>query len=427
MYFKNNHDFEVIVSHPHRQASIYQIPLAIQAQGIPVKFLTGLYYKPNQFPYALVKYLPSSRRETVTRQLEKRRLPELKPESVISLGGPWLEMIYRPWALWRLWWKTHDWLVGRWIESVPKSSNPVILHTFDYYVKRALFHAQQRGWIRVLEITLPLITDDLVGEEFRRLGWSNSYKQMPRVEKEKIIEEFRRADFLVAQSRLTVDDLIGLGIPRNRIILMPLGVDIDRFRPTITKFPKHPFRALFAGSLSIRKGLHLVLEAWKQLDLSGAELVLVGSMADRKVISGILERYSGYYRWLGFVDDTQLPGIYQSSDIFILPSFAEGSSNVLHEAMASGLPCIVTTNVGCTLRDGVDGFVIPVGDIDALKDRILQLYHSPELCRTMGAAARARAEQFTWQEYGRRLALAYQFILSGTQESVSKILDMTEL
>jgi glycosyltransferase involved in cell wall biosynthesis len=99
----------------------------------------------------------------------------------------------------------------------------------------------------------------------------------------------------------------------------------------------------------------------------------------------------------------------------------------MHEAMASGLPCIVSTNVGCTLRDGVEGFVIPVGDVEALKDRILRLYSDPKLCQTMGMVSRARAEHLTWQEYGRRLALMYRIIASGEQRSATGILNMTEL
>lgn len=56
-------EFEGIVSHPAKQGQIYQIPLAIQREGIPVKFLTGLYYKPEQFPYSFVKFLPPSKEE----------------------------------------------------------------------------------------------------------------------------------------------------------------------------------------------------------------------------------------------------------------------------------------------------------------------------------------------------------------------------
>lgn len=138
------------------------------------------------------------------------------------------------------------------------------------------------------------------------------------------------------------------------------------------------------------------------------------------------EKYRGAYNWLGFVD-AELPKVYRESDIFILPAIAEGAALVVHEAMASGLPCILSTNVGCAVRDGVEGFVIPVGDTEALKDRIERLYHDKQLRARMGKAARKRAEELTWEEYGRRLVLIYRMILGGNQALMSDIMDMTEL
>jgi glycosyltransferase involved in cell wall biosynthesis len=422
---KSNHLFEVIVSHPAKQGTVYQVPLAAQRHGIPVKFLTGLYYKPEQFPYSLVRFLPRDRRAAVLRQLEKRRLAELDPESIISIGGPWLEMICRPWALYWLWWKFHDWLTSRWIENFSSPSKQFVFHTFDGYVKRTMNASQLRGWIRILEVTLPLIVDDLVREEFRHLGCMEKYGQVSPIEKEDILEEYQAADYLVAQSRLTVNYLLELGIPPKRIILLPLGIDTNRFRPGPPQNAEQPFRVLFVGQLGIRKGLHHLLEAWKELDLPNAELVLAGSVARNQLGFELLERFKGNYRWLGFLD-VQLPKVYQDCDVFVLPSLAEGAALVMHEAMASGLPCVVTANVGCILRDGVEGFVIPVGDIEMLKDRIRRLYLDIELRQRMGVAARARAEQFSWQEYGRRLALMYRLIVSGERESTSTILDMTQ-
>jgi glycosyltransferase involved in cell wall biosynthesis len=369
------------------------------------------------------------------RQLEKRRLPELNPESVISLGGPWLEMRYRR-SLSADWDKKHDWLVNRWIETLAPSSKSAILHCFNGLTTDAMRAAKRRSWITVLEITLPVVVYDLVEAERQRLDFENggrfpkaaaeAEKKQREINKQ-IVSDYRAADYLIAQSWLTVDYLLRLGIPPQRIVLLPLGTDTSKFQSIIKQITSRPFRVLFVGSLGIRKGLHHLLEVWRQLDLPNAELILAGSIDKRQFGDQLLEKYKGIFRWLGFVAQEDLPKLYQDSDIFAFPSLAEGSTMVMHEAMASGLPCVITTNVGCTLRDGVEGFVIPVGDIDALKDRILQLYHSPELRRTMGAAARMRASQFTWEEYGRRLILAYQLIRSDVRKSASDILDMTKL
>jgi glycosyltransferase involved in cell wall biosynthesis len=417
---KGSQDFQVIISHPARQGNIYERPLTAQRHGIPVKLLTGLYYKPEQFPYSLVKYLPSSRRALLISQLEKRRLLELNPESVISLGGPWLEVAFRPFSLYETWWMSHDWLASLWIKRQSQFSGPTLLHCFDGAAKRTIHAARARGIITVLEITFPIVVADLFGKECMhqgvsaRIPWSGKWVN-------RILEEYRAADYLIAQSRVTVNHLLQLGIAAERIILLPLGVDTNRFRPVLSKDTCRPFRALFVGQLGIRKGLHHLLEAWKQLELPNAELILVGSVNKHQLGVELLKKYNGIYRWLGFVD-ARLPEIYQNSDIFVLPSLAEGGANAMHEAMASGLPCIVSTNVGCTLTDGVEGFVIQVGDVEALKDRIRCLYSNPLLRRRMARAARARAEQLNWQEYGRRLILAYNHILAGHQAVTTKIL-----
>ena len=64
---------------------------------------------------------------------------------------------------------------------------------------------------------------------------------------------------------------------------------------------------------------------------------------------------------------------------------------------------ITTENAGSVVRDGVEGFIIPIRDVAALKEKILTLYENPELCREMGVRARERAEQFTWEAYRARL------------------------
>ena len=115
----------VVVSHPARQANIYYRPRAAEQMGAEVMFLTGLYYRPDRFPYSIVRYLPTARRERVEIELEKRRLEGLSPENVISLLGPALEATLRPMGKLREWFAIHDWLASRWVsreKNIPKSS-----------------------------------------------------------------------------------------------------------------------------------------------------------------------------------------------------------------------------------------------------------------------------------------------------------------
>ena len=92
--------------------------------------------------------------------------------------------------------------------------------------------------------------------------------------------------------------------------------------------------------------------------------------------------------------------------MFVLPSLADGFGMVVPPVMASGLPVILTRNVGAAdiVTEGVDGFVVPIRDTEALKRRLLELYHDPEKVRRMSAAAVSKSRaQLSWDAYGDRL------------------------
>jgi glycosyltransferase involved in cell wall biosynthesis len=109
---------------------------------------------------------------------------------------------------------------------------------------------------------------------------------------------------------------------------------------------------------------------------------------------------------------------FAQSDVFVFPSLAEGSALVTYEAMAAGLPVITTPNSGSVVRDGIDGFVVPPRDVEALAERILLLYRGSETRRQMGARGRALvAERYTWRHYRARLCGIYEALLAGRDPS----------
>ena len=94
---------------------------------------------------------------------------------------------------------------------------------------------------------------------------------------------------------------------------------------------------------------------------------------------------------------------FQWADVFLLPSLCEGSATVTYEALGHGLPVICTPNTGSVVRDGMEGFIVPVRDAAAIAERIERLAIDVELRTQMAANAKARAAEFTVAEYGRRL------------------------
>ena len=101
--------------------------------------------------------------------------------------------------------------------------------------------------------------------------------------------------------------------------------------------------------------------------------------------------------------------------MFVLPSIVEGSAKTTYEAMAAGLPVVTTLNAGSVVRDGVDGFIVPIRDQDALKRRLLFLYENRDEARAMGEAARKRVREFSWETYESRLIDVYRELMGAGQ------------
>jgi glycosyltransferase involved in cell wall biosynthesis len=105
-------------------------------------------------------------------------------------------------------------------------------------------------------------------------------------------------------------------------------------------------------------------------------------------------------RFLGFKNQTELPPLYDLCDVFVLPSVREAWGLVINEAMNAARPVIASDRVGAAedlISDGVNGFVYPAGNIDALRDRLERVLGDPEKRAAMGAASLARINQWDYE------------------------------
>jgi glycosyltransferase involved in cell wall biosynthesis len=394
----------VFVSHPGKQGNVYQRPRAAEQAGCTVTFLTGLYYFPERFPYSFVKYLRSPFREKIQKELEKRRQEGLSPDNVVSLLGPMLETILRPRGLLREWGAIHDWMAGAWLRRRQLGAGPSIVHCFQDSALRTLQATRRNGVVRILEVTLPPVPQhecEAIAEGASR------FKQLQLRAAERLRRELEHAEWAVAQSAYSVRSIASLGFARDRILCIPLGVDTRVFKPQAARSESEPaFRALFVGTIGRRKGVHHLLRAWRQLQLRDAELVIVGDKETpeaRELLDGSGENV----RAVGNVSFERLLEEYHDADVLIHASLAEGGCNVVHEALACGLPCVVSANATSAVRDGVEGYVVPVANTRALGERIAELYASPDLRIRMSRAARQRAEDLSWEAYVERLGNVY--------------------
>lgn len=187
--------------------------------------------------------------------------------------------------------------------------------------------------------------------------------------------------------------------PRHVRLIPGSGVDCSRFVGRAAPAGGDgPLRVLLAARLLWDKGLAEYVEAARRLRAEGRpfRFLLAGdpdpgnpAAVPESVVAGWVEE--GVVEWLGHVDD--MPTLFSSVDMVVLPSYREGLPKGLIEAAACALPLVTTDVPGCreVVRDGEDGLLVPARDAGALADAIRRLADDPELARRLGQAARAKA------------------------------------
>ena len=215
----------------------------------------------------------------------------------------------------------------------------------------------------------------------------------------------RQVDACIATSEWGEQEAGALGIPKNRIHLIPNGLDTDRFCPA-TPREKSALReqlglgsgvvALFVGRICSQKNPLLLLKAWTETFArrDNCELVLLGDGPQLELVQDIAKAGARNVRVLGSVDDP-LPW-YQAADLYLLPSDYEGLSNSLLEALSCGLPVVCTQVSGSedVFRKADVGELIPVGDEGKLSRAIERMLADPGRRAACGRHARELALRF---------------------------------
>ena len=212
--------------------------------------------------------------------------------------------------------------------------------------------------------------------------------------------EWQHADRVICGSSFVRDSVIQCGgIPQNCIVV-PYGV--QPFAPRPRERCPGRLRVLVVGSVCLRKGSPYVYQAAKALG-GNVEVRMVGSLL---VSRGALESLREQVDVLGPQPRTRMMQHFHWADVFLLPSICEGSATVTYEALSAGLPVLTTVHAGSVVRDGVDGFLLPVGEVSPIVARLEELAGSPDLLSWMSCNARQRGTEFTVQKYGQRLLRA---------------------
>ena len=309
-----------------------------------------------------------------------------------------------------LWNTVKDDLFDRFASSIVSKTD--IFIGYASYSLKTLQKAKQLGAITVLERGNIHILDqnELMREEHEKLGVKFIVN---RVLTEKQLVEYDESDYISVPCEYIKKSFIDRGYPSNKIFVLSLGVDLEKF----SKLPREDdkFRIIYVGGIQARKGILYLLEAFAKLRGLDAELVLVGTVYPE--MRETMKKYEGIYKYSPPVDQSKLQRFYSCSSVFVIPSIDDGFAMVTAEAMACGLPIIVTTNTGISdvIEEGRHGFVVPIRDSEAIADKIEILYRGKSLLKYMGAEAHLKSKELTWNAYGERMMRIYNGLLKGNK------------
>lgn len=326
---------------------------------------------------------------------------------------PWIHAPYM--SRWRLgladwfwlsresaWWARHT--LDRHVAGQIKA--PTVLVALSGSGLHAGSAAQQAGGYYICDrgSTHIRVQDELLREEYKR--WNIKYRGIdPRIiAKEE--EEYQLADCITIPSEFVRQSFIGMGVPAQKLIKIPYGARLERFRKVATP-PEDRFRVLWVGGISIQKGFFDVLQAFQALRHPRKELKVVG------VLTNEIRNKLSHFKlqgvtFMGLVPNATLPLLYSSAHVLVLGSIQEGLAMVQGEALACGCPVIATRHTGSEdlFTDGVEGFIVPIRSPHDIAERLQQLADDPVMQANMAAAALQRVKGLGgWDTYGNSFAI----------------------
>jgi hypothetical protein len=279
-----------------------------------------------------------------------------------------------------------------------------VFYSFSYAGLEALRAERKRGVFTVVnQIDPGEMEYRLVCEEAKR--WPEYAGQIdlaPAGYFERARKEWEISDLVMVNSEWSRQALLDQGVSASKIEIIPLAFEAQPLAAgSVRRLSEgKKLRVLWVGSVIIRKGIQYLLEAAKLLSGAPVEFVIAGPIG---INAGAVKNSSTNVTWLGGIPRSQVQELYRSCDLFILPTISDGFAITQLEALACGLPVIVTPNCGRVVEDGKTGYLIRPYSTDAIADAIVQFIRDPGLIEKMRPHCIQRAAAFTVDAYSDKL------------------------
>ncbi|RZL28406.1 MAG: glycosyltransferase, partial [Pedobacter sp.] len=307
-------------------------------------------------------------------------------------------------------WEWAELSFDKWVSN-KLDQNVRIVHCYEHAALSTFTQAQKFGCFKILEQVSQHHTfyKKLTEQEFKqypnlRSGYNEKIllKSLQKRNRRKD-EEYDLADLIICNSTFTMTTLIDAGIDRMKIVKIPLAYP-EVLDMKSKKKQAEQFTFIYVGSLSLRKGTHILLEAWRKyfFNQQNVKLILAGS---NSLPNEFIENLPKNVELKGFLNRQELNTLYNDANLLVFPTLADGFGMVITEAMAKGIPVLTTNNsAGYDLiDDGIDGFIVEAGSADALGEKMLWIVKNKISLEDMSELIIEKARKYQWSDYRIRL------------------------
>ncbi|MBH8555305.1 glycosyltransferase family 4 protein [Nostocaceae cyanobacterium CENA357] len=386
---------------------VYQIALAAQELGELDNFFCSVIDAPGKWG-ALFSLMFGRDR------LINRRCPELNLQHVKEYPWPLAFQYFKQMQRKRLGpadWEATNNLFDKWAAQKLKSVTSQLFVGVETCALRCLEVAHQRNMTTLLDChqVHPDFLDRVIADAASDLSIPVPETIDTSTWRKQKLQEFELADFLLLISEPQKRSFLDAGFAPEKLATITLWADTTTFYPPPAAIPKNSgvLRVLFVGGLCLRKGVPYLLKAM-ELCGSSVELSLIGAKTSE--IAEFLEKAAGKFNYVPTMTKAQLREYYWQSDVLVLPSLVDTFGWVAMEAMACGLPVIVSENCGVPVPD--ENWRVPIMNAEAIAEKLSILQENREYCASLGEIAANFAQKFTSQRYREQLQTLFKQILS---------------
>lgn len=403
-------DVSILLCDPAFRQEPRQIAIALSQQGIPFRFYTSAYFGERSWPFRLARRMPQRVRLVAEDVLLRRMEPSLDESLVTNWVMP--DVIRRIARAMHVPDQVAHPMVERWFDGavarcVRPRTDAVI--AMQGAAKATFQRADKLGARKVLIANTPDVECeiDVIRQEESRLGVrTRPHHRSSRRLASRIRLELESADLVLANSDFTRDDLIKHGVAGEKVIAVPLGVDLIKFATKRSEAGRQaPRVALFVGGVHARKGVIYLAEAVQELRDRGTDVVAraIGMVDNsyREVLRPYVEK--GILELVGPVPHHRMGDEYRQADVSVFPTLSDGFGLVVLEAMACGVPVIVSDRCGAPVQPGINALVVPHANSEMLGEAIGRVLHDSKLNEGLSKAARSTARSTSWANYHSRV------------------------